>query len=341
MVRQDLEPSGRREEEEYSMKGRAALLVLMGLCVVSTKAYAGGPLPEFTYKGVTLHPEDLEWIPTGELEHPSLVKMEGRVRNPLGRYYLYYAPHKHEGIGLVYSDSIAGPWTEYEGNPVVEGAAAPDVRWIEEGGKFYLWGHRSNSSTECWTSDDGLSFAYQGVSITAKGIGTRNASYSRTYAYPLEEYDSKYIMLYSGFDETRGLRSVWLAHSKDAERWTQLKTPLVEPAEGENHGVYGPSLLQWAGRSFIIYQDHTAWRGGNIKYVEVSLDLLPVGNKGERFLLMDPPPALNDRYRGGEIYREDDTLYMISGASKAPRIFVYATANAVTLDTSKAEREQE
>ena len=288
-----------------------------------------------------LHPKALSWIPTGELEHPSLVKMEGHVKNPLGRYYLYYAPHKHEGIGVVYSDSIEGPWTEYEGNPVVEGAAAPDVRWVEANGEFRLWAHRNNSSTECWSSDDGLHFEYQGVSITARTISTRNASYSRTYAYPLERYGSKYIMLYSGVIEEKALRCIWLAYSKDADNWTQVKTPLVEPVEGENHGVYGPSLLQWAGRTFIVYQDHIGWRGGNIKYVEIDRELNPVGDGGKRFTLMDPPPEFAERYRGGEFCHKGDTLYLVSGASKAPRIFVYATAKAALPANSKKEGEQE
>lgn len=41
-------------------------------------AQAAGPLPEVTYQGVALHPMDLSWIPTGELEHPSLIKNTGR-----------------------------------------------------------------------------------------------------------------------------------------------------------------------------------------------------------------------------------------------------------------------
>ena len=252
--------------------------------------------------------------------------MEGRVKNPLGRYYLYYAPHKHFGIGMAYSDSIKGPWTEYQDNPVLEGPAAPDIRWIKEKGKFYMWGHRKNGQTELWTSDDGLGFEYKSVSITAQNIGTQNASYTRVYEYPLKRHGSKYIMLYSGFIEERGIRCVWLAHSTDAENWIQLKTPLAEPVAGENNDIYDPSLLQWAGRNFIVYQDHTGWRGGNIKYVAVDRELNPVANKGRRFILMDPPPALNDRYRSAEFYLEDDTLHMYSGASKDPRIYVYATA---------------
>lgn len=37
----------------------------------------------------------------------------------------------------------------------------------------------------------------------------------RVYDYPLEPYGSRYIMLYSGFIDERGIRCVWLAHSKD------------------------------------------------------------------------------------------------------------------------------
>ncbi len=248
----------------------------------------------------------------------------------MGKYYLYYAPHKHIAVSMAYSDSLEGPWTEYRGNPVIQGPSAPDIRWIEEKRKFFMWGHRKNSQTELWTSEDGIRFEHQGVSITAKSIGARNATYTRVYEYPLERIGSKYIMLYSGFIEDRGIRCVWLAHSKDAETWVQWKTPLVEPVDGENRDAYGPSLLRWKNRNFVVYQDHTAWRGGNIKYVEVDRELNPVGNRGERFVLLDPSPGppLNDRYRGGEFYREGDTIFLFSSASSDPRMIVYATANA-------------
>lgn len=299
------------------------------LFLLGFSAQGAGPLPEFTYQGVALQPKDLLWIPTGELEHPSLIKTEGRVKNPLGRYYLYYAPHKHVGIGVAYSDNIDGPWKEYQGNPVLEGPAAPDIRWIEDKGKFYMWGHRANKRTELWTSDDGLHFEYKGVSVDAKNIGTKNASYTRVYEYLLQQYGSKYIMLYSGLIEERGIQCIWLAHSVDAESWIQLKTPLVEPAAGENGDIYCASLFQWENRNYIVYQDHTAWRGGNIKYVEVDRELHPVGNIAERFVLMDPPADLNDRYRSAEFYREGDTFYMVSGAGSGPRAYVYATARAI------------
>lgn len=296
----------------------------------SSPSWAEGPLPEFTFQGVALHPDDLRYTPTGDLIHPTLIKTEGRIENALGKYYLYYAPHKHVAISMAYSDSIEGPWKEYQQNPVIEGPSAPDIRWIDEQGKFYMWGHRKNGRTELWTSSDGIQFDYHSVSIESSNIGTKNATYTRMYEYPIEKYGSKYIMLYSGFITDREIRCVWLAHSKDAENWTQLKTPLVEPIAGEMNDCYGPAFLRWQGKNYVVYQDHTTWRGGNIKYVEVDQEFNPVGDQGKRFVLMDPPaePPLNDRYRGAEFYREGDTLYLYSSASRGPRLIVYATADA-------------
>ena len=60
-----------------------------------------------------------------------------------------------------------------------------------------MWGHRKNAQTEMWSSTDGINFIHQGISIKAANIGTRNATYSRTYKYPIKKYDSQYVMFYS------------------------------------------------------------------------------------------------------------------------------------------------
>lgn len=105
-----------------------------------------GPLPEFTFKGV--------------------------AKNPLGKYGLSYASHKHIAVSMAYSDSMDGAWTEYAGNPVIEGPSTPDIRWIEEKGTFYLWGQRTSARAELRTSDDGIHFESQGVSVTNKHVET-------------------------------------------------------------------------------------------------------------------------------------------------------------------------
>jgi hypothetical protein len=85
---------------------------LAAVFAVQTAVRGDGPLPKFAYAGVVLQPADLKFAPVSELERASIMKMEGRVQNPLGKYYLYYSPHKHVGISLAFSDSITGPRKE-------------------------------------------------------------------------------------------------------------------------------------------------------------------------------------------------------------------------------------
>jgi hypothetical protein len=41
---------------------------------------------------------------------PSVIRVPSWVKQPLGRYYMYFAHHKGEFIRLAYSDAIEGPW---------------------------------------------------------------------------------------------------------------------------------------------------------------------------------------------------------------------------------------
>lgn len=45
---------------------------------------------------------------------PSLIRVPSWVKNPLGKYYLYFAHHKGEYIRLAYADDLQGPWKTYE-----------------------------------------------------------------------------------------------------------------------------------------------------------------------------------------------------------------------------------
>jgi hypothetical protein len=56
---------------------------------------------------------------TGEqganINGPSLIRVPDWVRNPLGRYYLYFAHHNGKYIRLAYADTLAGPWKIHAG----------------------------------------------------------------------------------------------------------------------------------------------------------------------------------------------------------------------------------
>jgi hypothetical protein len=44
------------------------------------------------------------------VQGPSLIRVPDWVKNPLGRYYLYFADHKGDHIRLAVADALEGPW---------------------------------------------------------------------------------------------------------------------------------------------------------------------------------------------------------------------------------------
>src|SRR5438105_2688882 len=49
-----------------------------------------------------------------DVNGPSVIRVPGWVKNPLGRYYMYFAHHRGTFIRMAYADSISGPWKVYE-----------------------------------------------------------------------------------------------------------------------------------------------------------------------------------------------------------------------------------
>ena len=49
-----------------------------------------------------------------DINGPSIIRVPDWVKEPLGRYYLYFAHHRGMFIRMAYADSIAGPWKIYE-----------------------------------------------------------------------------------------------------------------------------------------------------------------------------------------------------------------------------------
>jgi len=79
---------------------------------------------------------------------PSLIRVPGWVRNPLGRYYLYFADHGGSYIRLAFADRLEGPWQVY--SPGVldltdsffdSHVASPDVHVIEDEREIRMYYH--------------------------------------------------------------------------------------------------------------------------------------------------------------------------------------------------------
>ncbi|MEC7907249.1 MAG: hypothetical protein VYC82_08490 [Verrucomicrobiota bacterium] len=49
-----------------------------------------------------------------KINGPSLIRVPDWIRDPLGKYYLYFAHHDGKFIRLAYANAIQGPWSIYE-----------------------------------------------------------------------------------------------------------------------------------------------------------------------------------------------------------------------------------
>ena len=59
-------------------------------------------------------PEMLKGDDGNNVNGPSLIKVPDWIKDPLGKYYLYFAHHSGTYIRLAYADDIKGPWRIYE-----------------------------------------------------------------------------------------------------------------------------------------------------------------------------------------------------------------------------------
>ncbi|MEV4202197.1 hypothetical protein [Micromonospora globbae] len=262
----------------------AGLLVTAGVATPASADAPGIDFPRFSYVGDAFDKADLTYNPTNEFIFPSVIRAADYFPNPLGTYYLYYAPHERPGgIALAYADSIDGPWTEYAGNPLISNTwlphystvshvSSPHAVWIEGEGKLFLYYHGENSITRYATSEDGIHFTYGGTAVSRDATTGGETSYARVFEQAVPRLGSRYLMVFMD-NPTAALpgptgpvsRRIRWAVSPDARTWTIQPEPLVTPQGDEGPNASGPFFLRWQDRNLVIY--HAA--DGNMHAVDV------------------------------------------------------------------------
>ena len=218
-------------------------------------------LPAFRYHGVVLEASVLKYRPHDDLIFPSVVRVEGRLQEPLGKLYMYYAPHDAPGgICLAYADRPEGPWHEFTNNPIIQcrwspyynvsHVSGPDAIWSKEERKLLLYFHGENPVTRVASSADGIHFDYDGEAVTTQMFpGISEASYGRVFHHQLPGKDNRYVMLLMGNDH--GTRRIYLAWSKNGRNWETRREPVLNPPPGTDQ-VAGAVLLPWHGKNYLI-----------------------------------------------------------------------------------------
>lgn len=86
------------------------------ICALPVSALAAErPLPSLRVERLPGNPIITATMLPGDdgdsISGPSLIRVPAWVKNPLGRYYLYFAHHAGKYIRFAYADRLEGPWT--------------------------------------------------------------------------------------------------------------------------------------------------------------------------------------------------------------------------------------
>jgi len=253
------------------------------LAATPATAAAPGGFPDYRYVKTLLTPSQLKYNPTGEIIFPCIRGTKGRLSAPLGRYYLYYAPHDAPGgICLAYGVHIEGPFTEYPHNPIVANrwqphysvthVSSPHVMWNESAKEMWLYFHGENTTTRLARSKDGITFTYDKVVLTASMLptGTNETSYARVFPYELPAKNAHYVMLFM-LNNTTNHRDIHWGWSADGRTWTFDQKALVRHTDVSAVNIGGPHLLTRGGSAFVVYNKDKE-SGGDLMITEVGKD---------------------------------------------------------------------
>src|SRR6187401_1996045 len=98
-------------------------LLLLSVALSSLDTFAAPALANVGEKGPTIvrfkenpiiRPEMLPGEDGANICGPSLIRAPAWLKNPLGKYYLYFADHKGSYVRLAYADKVEGPWKIHE-----------------------------------------------------------------------------------------------------------------------------------------------------------------------------------------------------------------------------------
>lgn len=259
-----------------------ALLALGELGSTAALAAPGG-FPNYTHVRTLLRPEQLAYNPTGEIIFPCIRGVYDKLSNPLGRYYLYYAPHDAPGgICLAYGNSLEGPFTEYPDNPIVANTwsphysvshvSSPHVLWNAEARELWLYFHGENTTTRLARSKDGINFTYDKTVLHTSMLpaGATEASYARVFRHDIASRGARYVMVFMR-NTTANHRDICWGWSAEGRTWSFAQQPLIDHAAVGANNVGGPHLLSRNGTTYVVYNTGKE-NGGNILITEVGND---------------------------------------------------------------------
>ncbi|GAA0807771.1 hypothetical protein [Spirilliplanes yamanashiensis] len=226
-------------------------------------AEAAGPagMPTYRYLRDALR-MPLRYNPTGEFIFPCVRGVGDIISGARARFYLYYAPHENPGgISVAFSDTLAGPFTEYGANPLIDNrlpsttvshVSSPHVIYDRPSGQFFCYFHGENYTTRVARSADGITFTNETPILSTRLVpGTSETSYARVFEHALPGRNNRYVMLFMGVKSGRRIFYGW---SPDGwSNWQFSPTPLVNREPDGLADISGPTLVKRNGTTYVAY----------------------------------------------------------------------------------------
>lgn len=264
--------------------GASFALAALPLLGTGTASAAPAGFPEYRFVRTAFDKSKLQYPPARrEVIFPCIRGVYDKLANPLGRYYLYYAPHDAPGgICLSYADSLEGPFVEYPRNPIVKNVwkphydvshvSSPFVLWHEQTRELWLYFHGENTTTRLARSKDGIHFTYDKTVLSTSMLpkGTTETSYAKVFEHDLPSRGAKYVMVFM-INTTANHRSIGWGWSADARDWTFSQTPLIRPEEVGASNIGAPTVVRRNNSTYVVYHENIE-AGGNMLITEVGND---------------------------------------------------------------------
>lgn len=252
-----------------------------------------GPLRTHT----VLAPDALTYNPCNDLIFPSVVRAGDHLRDPLARYYMYYAPHDAPGgISLAVADALEGPWREYQSNPLVrcqwsphyavDHVSSPHALWRPDRRELWLYYHGDNDTTRWAVSSDGVRFDYGGEAVRAAAFGMDGASYARVFPSPFSAGRGRYVMLLLLYEYVDGSWTdfkqfgIYGAWSDDGMSWELVERPILDHTDASGF-VCSPFLSLCGDRVIMLFHmdhDGSLHPTTDVHAVEIDNALAAVGS---------------------------------------------------------------
>jgi hypothetical protein len=151
-----------------------------------------------------IRPEMLPGKDGANICGPSLIRAPRWLKNPLGKYYLYFADHKGSYIRLAYADKIEGPWkihapgtlqldqmvavartaagaqaSEVKGGHI----ASPDVHVDDERREIRMYFHFQIAPKTSWGHRSGVAVSPDGIRFEPVGKSPIGEPYFRVFRW--------------------------------------------------------------------------------------------------------------------------------------------------------------